>query len=108
MTIKDTLEGDNMYTCSHCGKKVRAEKRSAHSPLKGHRICLGVRGVHIVCRWLDLEVSQMLPKGCRRAQSRHPFRTQFASTVCELMCQTQWTPLVIYNRSPSLILTFDF
>lgn len=28
MTIKDTLEGDNMYTCSQCGKKVRAEKRS--------------------------------------------------------------------------------
>lgn len=27
VTIKDTLEGDNMYTCSHCGKKVRAEKR---------------------------------------------------------------------------------
>lgn len=27
MTIKDTLEGDNMYTCSQCGKKVRAEKR---------------------------------------------------------------------------------
>ena len=29
VTIKDTLEGDNMYTCSHCGKKVRAEKRYA-------------------------------------------------------------------------------
>lgn len=28
VTIKDTLEGDNMYTCSQCGKKVRAEKRS--------------------------------------------------------------------------------
>lgn len=27
VTIKDTLEGDNMYTCSQCGKKVRAEKR---------------------------------------------------------------------------------
>uniref|UniRef100_A0A3P9L1X7 Ubiquitin carboxyl-terminal hydrolase 34 n=1 Tax=Oryzias latipes TaxID=8090 RepID=A0A3P9L1X7_ORYLA len=26
VTIKDTLEGDNMYTCSQCGKKVRAEK----------------------------------------------------------------------------------
>lgn len=22
VTVKDTLEGDNMYTCSHCGKKV--------------------------------------------------------------------------------------
>lgn len=31
VTIKDTLEGDNMYTCSHCGKKVRAEKRYAFS-----------------------------------------------------------------------------
>lgn len=28
VTVKDTLEGDNMYTCSQCGKKVRAEKRS--------------------------------------------------------------------------------
>lgn len=27
VTVKDTLEGDNMYTCSTCGKKVRAEKR---------------------------------------------------------------------------------
>ena len=27
VTIKDTLDGDNMYTCSQCGKKVRAEKR---------------------------------------------------------------------------------
>ena len=33
MTIKDTLDGDNMYTCSQCGKKVRAEKRS----VKSHR-----------------------------------------------------------------------
>lgn len=32
MTIKDTLEGDNMYTCSQCGKKVRAEKRSVPGP----------------------------------------------------------------------------
>lgn len=28
LTIKDTLEGDNMYTCSTCEKKVRAEKRA--------------------------------------------------------------------------------
>ena len=28
MTVKDMLEGDNMYTCSKCQKKVRAEKRS--------------------------------------------------------------------------------
>lgn len=28
LTIKDTLEGDNMYNCSECGKKVRAEKRA--------------------------------------------------------------------------------
>lgn len=27
VTVKDTLEGDNMYTCSQCVKKVRAEKR---------------------------------------------------------------------------------
>lgn len=27
VTLKDTLEGDNMYTCSQCGRKVRAEKR---------------------------------------------------------------------------------
>jgi len=27
VTVKDTLEGDNMYTCSQCSKKVRAEKR---------------------------------------------------------------------------------
>ncbi|CAF1158284.1 unnamed protein product, partial [Didymodactylos carnosus] len=27
LTVKDTLEGDNMYTCSKCAKKVRAEKR---------------------------------------------------------------------------------
>jgi len=24
------LEGDNMYTCSKCQKKVRAEKRQVH------------------------------------------------------------------------------
>nr|XP_060479486.1 ubiquitin carboxyl-terminal hydrolase 34 [Panthera onca] len=33
VTIKDTLEGDNMYTCSHCGKKVRAEKRACFKKL---------------------------------------------------------------------------
>jgi len=33
VTIKDTLEGDNMYTCSQCGKKVRAEKRSGQLSL---------------------------------------------------------------------------
>lgn len=27
VTVKDTLDGDNMYTCSQCGRKVRAEKR---------------------------------------------------------------------------------
>ena len=27
VTVKDMLEGDNMYTCSKCQKKVRAEKR---------------------------------------------------------------------------------
>jgi ubiquitin carboxyl-terminal hydrolase 34 len=27
LTVKDTLEGDNMYTCSKCARKVRAEKR---------------------------------------------------------------------------------
>ena len=25
--MKDMLEGDNMYTCSKCQRKVRAEKR---------------------------------------------------------------------------------
>ena len=29
VTVKDMLEGDNMYTCSKCQKKVRAEKRYA-------------------------------------------------------------------------------
>ncbi|MEQ2213181.1 Ubiquitin carboxyl-terminal hydrolase 34 [Xenoophorus captivus] len=33
VTIKDTLEGDNMYTCSQCGKKVRAEKRACFKKL---------------------------------------------------------------------------
>ncbi|KPM06040.1 ubiquitin specific protease-like protein 2 [Sarcoptes scabiei] len=28
LTVKDTLDGDNMYNCSECGKKVRAEKRA--------------------------------------------------------------------------------
>lgn len=28
ITVKDTLEGDNMYTCSKCSRKVRAEKRA--------------------------------------------------------------------------------
>ncbi|KOB74143.1 Ubiquitin carboxyl-terminal hydrolase, partial [Operophtera brumata] len=27
VTVKDTLEGDNCYTCSQCSAKVRAEKR---------------------------------------------------------------------------------
>lgn len=31
VTVKDMLEGDNMYTCSHCQKKVRAEKRCVKS-----------------------------------------------------------------------------
>uniref|UniRef100_A0A1A9ZZN0 ubiquitinyl hydrolase 1 n=1 Tax=Glossina pallidipes TaxID=7398 RepID=A0A1A9ZZN0_GLOPL len=33
VTVKDTLEGDNMYTCSQCGKKVRAEKRACFKRL---------------------------------------------------------------------------
>lgn len=33
ITVKDTLEGDNMYTCSKCGKKVRAEKRACFRKL---------------------------------------------------------------------------
>ncbi|KAL9953976.1 hypothetical protein ACROYT_G041461 [Oculina patagonica] len=33
VTIKDTLDGDNMYTCSQCGKKVRAEKRACFQVL---------------------------------------------------------------------------
>ena len=31
--VKDTLEGDNMYTCSQCNKKVRAEKRACFKKL---------------------------------------------------------------------------
>ncbi|XP_034942559.1 ubiquitin carboxyl-terminal hydrolase puf [Chelonus insularis] len=33
VTVKDTLEGDNMYTCSQCGKKARAEKRACFKKL---------------------------------------------------------------------------
>ena len=33
VTVKDTLEGDNMYTCSQCNKKVRAEKRACFKKL---------------------------------------------------------------------------
>ncbi|XP_059475180.1 ubiquitin carboxyl-terminal hydrolase 34 [Neocloeon triangulifer] len=33
VTVKDTLEGDNMYTCSQCGRKVRAEKRACFKRL---------------------------------------------------------------------------
>ncbi|XP_062502356.1 ubiquitin carboxyl-terminal hydrolase 34-like isoform X2 [Corticium candelabrum] len=33
VTVKDTLEGDNMYTCSRCGHKVRAEKRACFKVL---------------------------------------------------------------------------
>lgn len=33
VTVKDTLDGDNMYTCSQCGKKVRAEKRACFRSL---------------------------------------------------------------------------
>ena len=33
ITVKDTLEGDNMYTCSKCGRKVRAEKRACFRQL---------------------------------------------------------------------------
>ncbi|XP_059086581.1 ubiquitin carboxyl-terminal hydrolase puf-like [Tigriopus californicus] len=33
VTVKDTLEGDNMYTCSGCDKKVRAEKRACFKDL---------------------------------------------------------------------------
>ncbi|XP_066257421.1 ubiquitin carboxyl-terminal hydrolase puf [Euwallacea similis] len=38
VTVKDTLEGDNMYTCSQCGKKVRAEKRACFKQLP-HILC---------------------------------------------------------------------
>jgi ubiquitin carboxyl-terminal hydrolase 34 len=38
VTVKDTLEGDNMYTCSQCGKKVRAEKRACFKKLP-HILC---------------------------------------------------------------------
>jgi len=31
--VKDMLEGDNMYTCSQCGTKVRAEKRACFKEL---------------------------------------------------------------------------
>lgn len=31
--VKDMLEGDNMYTCSHCSVKVRAEKRACFKSL---------------------------------------------------------------------------
>ncbi|KAK3093520.1 hypothetical protein FSP39_016701 [Pinctada imbricata] len=33
VTVKDMLEGDNMYTCSKCQKKVRAEKRACFKRL---------------------------------------------------------------------------
>ncbi|XP_052272263.1 ubiquitin carboxyl-terminal hydrolase 34-like isoform X3 [Dreissena polymorpha] len=33
VTVKDMLEGDNMYTCSKCSKKVRAEKRACFKKL---------------------------------------------------------------------------
>ncbi|KAL4111819.1 hypothetical protein QTP88_015704 [Uroleucon formosanum] len=33
VTLKDTLDGDNMYTCSQCEKKVRAEKRACFKKL---------------------------------------------------------------------------
>lgn len=33
VTVKDTLEGDNMYTCDQCGRKVRAEKRACFRKL---------------------------------------------------------------------------
>ncbi|KAJ8308148.1 hypothetical protein KUTeg_013022 [Tegillarca granosa] len=33
VTVKDMLEGDNMYTCSKCQKKVRAEKRACFKKL---------------------------------------------------------------------------
>ncbi|XP_061722090.1 ubiquitin carboxyl-terminal hydrolase puf [Cydia pomonella] len=33
VTVKDTLEGDNCYTCSQCAAKVRAEKRACFKKL---------------------------------------------------------------------------
>ncbi|XP_047537193.1 ubiquitin carboxyl-terminal hydrolase puf isoform X2 [Vanessa atalanta] len=33
VTVKDTLEGDNCYTCSQCANKVRAEKRACFKKL---------------------------------------------------------------------------
>ncbi|XP_037876167.1 ubiquitin carboxyl-terminal hydrolase puf isoform X2 [Bombyx mori] len=33
VTVKDTLEGDNCYTCSQCSAKVRAEKRACFKKL---------------------------------------------------------------------------
>uniref|UniRef100_A0A8D8RQZ4 ubiquitinyl hydrolase 1 n=1 Tax=Cacopsylla melanoneura TaxID=428564 RepID=A0A8D8RQZ4_9HEMI len=38
VTLKDTLEGDNMYTCSQCQRKVRAEKRACFKKLP-HILC---------------------------------------------------------------------
>lgn len=31
--VKDTLDGDNMYNCSRCSGKVRAEKRACFKHL---------------------------------------------------------------------------
>jgi ubiquitin carboxyl-terminal hydrolase 34 len=38
VTVKDTLEGDNCYTCSQCSTKVRAEKRACFKKLP-HILC---------------------------------------------------------------------
>lgn len=56
VTIKDTLEGDNMYTCSQCGKKVRAEKRCVRrwSDVSSY---LWVGRVLVLSWWVDAKLA---------------------------------------------------
>lgn len=51
VTVKDTLDGDNMYTCDKCGKKVRAEKRACFKNLP-RIICFNT--MRLVCGFASL------------------------------------------------------
>lgn len=59
--MKDMLEGDNMYTCSKCQKKVRAEKRSVQifATLLLLKPC---NECHHYASWIGRACFKILPK----------------------------------------------
>lgn len=72
VTVKDMLEGDNMYTCSKCQKKVRAEKRSViiftvvigvYDLTKWRQTCGTLNGAYNKHNWWNLFLNFVVSSG---------------------------------------------